>query len=137
MRLGLWPSEHHDAWPWGKARWEFVGTRMAALTPLSWRASRQELAQAMAGARSVQTLADPHVGALLPPQVVQRAPPLLFANVDRSCDSFSTWWARTTRGVKMLPDLPGLAALATLGTAGPLFEPAHGRFTDQPSNQSL
>ena len=137
MRLGLWPSEHHDAWPWGKARWEFVGTRMAALTPLSWRDSRQELAQALAGARSVQTLADPHISALLPSAVVQREPLRLFADVDRSCASFSTWWARSTRGVKALSDLPGLAALAALGTAGPLFEHAHGRFTDQTSNESL
>ena len=136
VRLGLWPSEHHDAWPWNPARWAFVGTRMAALTPLSWRASRQELAQALAGARSVHTLADPHVSALLPPDVIQRAPLRLFADVDRSCASFSTWWARSTRDAKTLPDLPGLAALAALGAAGPLFEHAGGAFTDHASNQS-
>ena len=137
LRLGLWPKEHHVAWPWSPARWAFVGTRMAALAALHWHAGRQALAQALAGARSVQTLADPHVSALLPPQVVQRAPPLLFANVDRSCASFSTWCVRTTRGVQALPDLPGLAALAALGSAGPLFESAHGPFTDPTSNESF
>ena len=110
---------------------------LAALTPLNWRASRQDLAQALAGARSVQTLADPHISACLPSAVLQREPLRLFADVDRSCASFSTWWARSTRSVKALPDLPGLAALAELGSAGPLFEPAHGRFTDQISNENL
>ena len=136
LRLGLWQKEHHEAWPWSTARRDFIGTRMAALTNLGWHANRQELAQALAGARSVQTLADPHVSALLPPQVVQRAPPLLFANVERSCASFSTWWARSTRSLKTLSDLPGLAALAALGTAGPLFEHADGALTDHIRNES-
>jgi deoxyribodipyrimidine photo-lyase len=137
LRVGLWPTEHHDAWPWSPARWAFVGTRMAALTPLRWCASRPALAQALAGARSVHTLADPHVSALLPSPVVQHEPLRLFADVDRPCDSFSTWWSRSTRGAKTLPDLPGLAALAALGTAGPLFEPAGGLFTDPTRNESL
>jgi deoxyribodipyrimidine photo-lyase len=136
LPVGLWPTEYHDAWPWSRARWDFVGTRMAALTPLRWLASRQELALALAGARSVQTLADPHVSALLPPDVVQRAPQRLFADVDRPCASFSTWWTRATRGVGTLHDLPGLAALAAVGTAGPLFEPADGPLTDHTCNES-
>jgi deoxyribodipyrimidine photo-lyase len=136
VRLGLWPTEHHAVWPWSPARWAFVDTRMAALTSLCWRASRQELAQALARARSVHTLADPHVSALLPSPVVQREPLRLFADVDRPCASFSTWWSRATRGAKTLPDLPGLAALVALGTAGPLFEHADGAFTYPTSNES-
>ena len=69
----------------------------------------ETLTQALAGARSVQTLADPHVSALLPPQVVQRQPLRLFSDVSMHCTSFSAWWNRTTRGVTALGDLPGLA----------------------------
>ena len=71
---------------------------------------QETLAQALAGARSVQTLADPHVGPLLPPQVVQREAAHLFPAVRMHCTSFSAWWNRTTRGMKTLNDLPGLAA---------------------------
>jgi deoxyribodipyrimidine photo-lyase len=110
VRVGLRLAEHHNAWPWSAARWAFVNTRMAELTPLRWHADRQSLAQALAGARSVQTLADPHVSALLPPRVVQREAVNLFPEVRMHCTSFSAWWNRTTRGVKTLGDLPGLAA---------------------------
>jgi deoxyribodipyrimidine photo-lyase len=122
--VGLWLAEHHNVWPWSAARWAFVSERMAALTPLRWHTDRTTLTQALAGARSVQTFADPHISTLLPPQVVQRRPQALFADVNLHCRSFSTWWNRTTRGMKTLNDLPGLAALAGSGSAGPLFDTA-------------
>ncbi len=112
VRVGLWPAEHHNAWPWSEARWAFTGTRLKALTHVSWHLSLPELEKALAAARSVQTLADPHVSALLPRQVLQRTASNLFTEVDRSCSSFSTWWNRATRGVQALEDLPGLAELA-------------------------
>ena len=123
-RVGWWPAEHHATWPWSAARWAFVGARMETIAPLRWHGSRQDLAQALAGARSVQTLADPHVGALLPRPVVQRAPLRLFAEVDRPCATFSTWWNRSSRGAKRLADLPGLAALAAPVAPGLPFEAA-------------
>ena len=129
LRVGWWPAEHHAAWPWSAARWAFVGARMAAIAPLCWHGSRHDLAQALGSARSAQTLADPHVAALLPSQVVQRAPLRLFTEVERPCASFSTWWTRSTRGVKRLADLPGLAALVAHSTAGPLFEHADDLFS--------
>lgn len=110
LLLGWWPAEFHAAWPWSAARWRFVGERMAALATRQWQGDRQALAQALAAARSVQTLADPHVGPLLPPQVQQRPPQPLFAEPDRPCASFSAWWLRSTRGLQALQDLPGLAA---------------------------
>ena len=119
IRVGLWPAEHHNAWPWSGARWAFAGQRMAALAPLRWHADRETLAQTLAGARSVQTRANPHVMALLPPQVVQRRPLNLFADIDRHCLSFSSWWNRTTRGTTSLNDFPGLAAFAASGGARP------------------
>jgi deoxyribodipyrimidine photo-lyase len=122
VRVGLWPTEHHNAWPWSETRWAFVGQRMASLAPLHWHADCATLGQALTGARSVQTTADPHISALLAPQVAQRRPQALFADVNSHCRSFSTWWNRSTRGMKTLNDLPGLAALADSGSAGPLFD---------------
>ena len=109
LRVAWWPTEHHAAWPWSGARWAFVGARMAALAPQGWHCSQQALADALAGVRSVQTLANPHLSALLPREVVQRAPLRLFSEVERSCGSFSAWWTLSTRGLKRLTDLPGLA----------------------------
>ena len=114
MCVGWWPTEHHDAWPFSILRWTFVGTRMAAMAPLICHGSRQDLALALDRARSVHTLADPHISELLPTQVAQRAPLRLFANVSVSCGSFSTWWKLSVRGVKRLEDLPGLRALSPL-----------------------
>lgn len=107
--IGWWPAEHHAAWPWSAARWSFVSTRMAELAPLCGHGQKQQLAQLLAAARSVQTWANPHVSALLPPQVVQRAPPQLFADVRQPCHSFSSWWNRSTKGIQQLADLPGLS----------------------------
>jgi deoxyribodipyrimidine photo-lyase len=117
LRLGVWIDDLHRAWPWSGARWAFAGTRMASLAPLQWRAGAHTLAQALRGARSVRTVADPHIDAWL--GMAQRAPaPQLFADADRPCSSFSAWWNRVTRGVRGLGDLPGLAGLS----AGPLFD---------------
>ena len=109
LRVAWWPSEYHAAWPWNTARWDFVAARMAELAPLGWHCDRLELSRALAGARSVQTLGNPHVGALLPREVQQRSPLNLFADVQRPCASFSAWWNIATRGVKQLGELPGLA----------------------------
>ena len=122
LRVGLMLSDFHDLWPWSPARWAFVAARMAELAPLRWCGSRNEVARALAGARSVQTLADPHVEALLPASVIRRAPARLFAQVQRPCASFSPWWSAATRGVKNLHELPGLSAWAGQGSAGPLFD---------------
>ena len=108
--LVWWPAQFHKTWPWSAARWSFVNQRMLALSSLGWHSQTDELAQALAGARSVQTVANPHLSALLPRCVQQRLPPRLFAPMDRPCASFSTWWNRSTRGVSELGDLPGLAS---------------------------
>jgi deoxyribodipyrimidine photo-lyase len=124
LHVAWWPAEHHAAWPWGAARWRFVGTRLSALATLQWQGSRSHLAQALATARSVHTQADAHVGAGLPPGVKARPAPRLFADIDRPCASFSTWWNRATRGLTRLSDLPGLQALVEQDPAEPLFGPA-------------
>jgi deoxyribodipyrimidine photo-lyase len=117
LRLGVWLDDFHAAWPWSAARWAFVGARMGALTSLQWRADAHTLAQALRGARSVRTVADPHLDPWL--AMAQRVPvSRLFVEADRPCSSFSAWWSRVTRGVRGLGDLPGLAGLS----AGPLFD---------------
>lgn len=109
--IGWWPAEYHRAWPWSDLRWAFAGSRMQALTAACWHVSGAELGAALAGARSVQTGADPHLAALLPPAVRQRQPAPLFVPVDQPCQSFSQWWRRSMHGVQALHDLPGLAVL--------------------------
>ena len=106
--LAWWPAQFHITWPWSAARWSFVNQRMTALSSLGWISHTGELAQVLAGVRSVQTVANAHVSSLLPSCVQQRPPPRLFAPVERPCASFSTWWNRSTRGVLELTDLPGL-----------------------------
>ena len=122
LRLGLLVSDFHDVWPWSPARWAFVGARMAELAPLVWYGNQHDVAQALLGARSVHTLADPHVAHLLPPPVTRRPAQRLFAEIERPCASFSPWWTRVTRGIAGLHELPGLVALAREGSAGPLFD---------------
>jgi deoxyribodipyrimidine photo-lyase len=121
LRLGWWPADFHQVWPWRPARWAFVGARMAELAPQCWHSDPQSLAAALAGVRSVQTFANPHIDPLLPSRVVRRPAPALFGPVDRPCRSFSQWWTRATRGVQHLGELPGLAALGGEAPAGPLF----------------
>ncbi len=121
LRVAWWPSVQHAAWPWNEARWNFVGERMSALAAVQWSGSRQQLARALAAARSVHTLADEHVNAQLPEGVHARPALRLFPEVDRPCGSFSAWWTQVTRELRHLSDLPGLRALARQGPAGPLF----------------
>jgi deoxyribodipyrimidine photo-lyase len=116
--VGWWPAEFHGVWPWSAARLAFVGARMSAIASLQWYGDREPLARALAAARSVQTVAHGHVTALLPPLVRQRATPRLFAEVERPCASFSTWWNRVTRGLRQLSVLPGMAALPASSPIG-------------------
>jgi deoxyribodipyrimidine photo-lyase len=134
VRVAWSPAEHHAAWPWSAARWAFVRARMATLASVHWHGSREQLGQALAAARWVQTPANLHVGELLPPRVTQRAPPRLFGQVDRPCTSFSTWWNRVTRGVRRLSDLPGMSASLAHGATGLLFEHAVAPSDDVPDD---
>lgn len=110
--VGFWPADYHAAWPWSAARWNFVGSRMAALADQQWHCGREALAQALAAARSVSAFADRYVAALLPPGAAPRAVPRLFPEGVRRCDSFSSWWTHVTCGLQHVAELPGFAALA-------------------------
>ena len=114
--IGIYLEEFHSAWPWSQLRWGFVGARMVELTTACWHADTTTLQQVLRGARSVRTVADPHLDLSALAQV--QPAPTLFAEVARPCTSFSQWWTRTTQGVAALHDLAGLASLS----AGPLFD---------------
>ena len=98
-------QEFLAAHPWSLLRWEFVGQRMAAMTPHRWFASEAELAQALALARRVQTV--DHL--CLPSAEVwpfeRRPAPRLFRHIDKPMDSFSKWWIQVNRNVRHLQQL--------------------------------
>lgn len=110
LAVGWWPADFHKATPWSAARWRFVSRRMAALAPAVWFSDRDTLDQALAGAKSVQTVANPHIASFLPQCVQQRPAASLFSTVAHECASFSAWWRQATRRVAELSALPGMAA---------------------------
>lgn len=109
--LGLCLADFHHAWPWSERRWRFVARRMAELTADAppqhrcWLASAAHARAALSGARSVQSMAEPHLGEWLETLADLRQPASLFAPLDRRCDSFSNWWNRVTRGMESATDL--------------------------------
>ncbi len=103
--LGLALSDFHRAWPWSENRWAFVGTRMAAVAPLRWHADAATVGAALAAARCVRAVAEPHLAPWLLHLADCQAARQLFPAVDRRCDSFSQWWTRCTRGLQGAEDL--------------------------------
>lgn len=103
--VGLFLADFHQAWPWSERRWRFVGSRMAELTTSCWYGDATAMGAALAGARSVRSIAEPHLAPWLPRWAQCEAAPALFAPVDRACDSFFAWWSRTSRGLNSAADL--------------------------------
>ena len=105
LKIGLLVADFHRAWPWSTRRWQFVGSRMAELSDQCWYGDAAALGAALAGARSVRSVAEPHLAAWLPGWAQCQAAPGLFPPVEPLCDSFSRWWARSTRGMVTAGDL--------------------------------
>jgi deoxyribodipyrimidine photo-lyase len=103
--IGVFLADFHQAWPWSERRWRFVGSRMAELAPQRWHGDAAAIGAALAGARSVRSIAEPHLASWLPRWAEGAATPTLFPTVDRRCDSFSQWWARSSRGLETAADL--------------------------------
>ena len=103
--IGVCVADFHRAWPWSQRRWHFVASRMAELADQRWLGDADSLGTALAGARSVRSVAEPHLGRWLPRLADCLAPPALFAPVDRRYDSFSAWWVRSSRGLNSAADL--------------------------------
>ena len=98
--LGVYASDFHRAWPWSERRWRFVDMRMAEITPLRWFGSAADIGAALAGARSVRSIDEPHLHPWLAQWADCETPTELFPQIDRRCDSFSQWWTRASRGLK-------------------------------------
>lgn len=97
VAIGL--ADWHATRPWSAARWHFVGTQQAALAEQRWFGTTAAMQTALASARSVQTLDDPHIGSALGQlhaDIVLRPVPRLFTAVPTVCGSFSQWWHRTS-----------------------------------------
>jgi deoxyribodipyrimidine photo-lyase len=103
--VAIFVADFHRAWPWSERRWQFVGRRMAELTAERWHGDGATIAAALQGARSVRSFAEPHLAPRLARCARCEAPAALFPPVDQRCDSFSQWWARTTRGLNSAADL--------------------------------
>ena len=100
----LW-REALAAHPWSARRWQFVLERMHALTPHVWWGSEQEVAQALAKARAVQTVAHLRLPDWAGVTWLKQPMPRLFRALDKPCGSFSKWWVEVNRGVPHLQDL--------------------------------
>jgi deoxyribodipyrimidine photo-lyase len=103
--LGIYPSEHHRAWPWPEARWHWVDTAMAAWAVQRYWLDAASLSAALRPAARVRTVADPHIMPWLPSQVQAEPAPLLFPEVERRCSSFSQWWSRATKHLSQAKEL--------------------------------
>ena len=103
--IGLYLSDFHRAWPWSERRWRFVGSRIRELAAQSWYGDAATIGAALQGARSVRSVAEPHLATWLPRWAECLPAPALFPPVDRRCDSFSQWWTRASRGLHSAADL--------------------------------
>ncbi len=103
--VGIFVADFHRAWPWSQRRWHFAGSRMAELATERWHGDATAVAAALKGARSVRSIAEPHLAPWLPRWARCEAAPALFPPVDQRCDSFSQWWARASRSLDSAADL--------------------------------
>ena len=103
--LGLFVGDFHRAWPWSERRWRFVGARMAELTAQRWLGDSAGIGAALAGARRVRSIDEPHLAPWLARWAECQAAPGLFPPVAGRCDTFSQWWSRTSRGLQSAADL--------------------------------
>jgi len=103
--LGLLLTDFHQAWPWSALRWQFVGSRLAELAPLRWHGSAAAVGAALAGARRVRTVDEPHLSPWLDRLAECQPTPALFAPQARRFDAFSPWWTRSTKGLQSAHEL--------------------------------
>jgi deoxyribodipyrimidine photo-lyase len=103
--LAVAVADFHQQWPWNDKRWSFVADRMAELTPLRWFGDAERIAAALATAKSVRSVDEPHLAPWLVRWAQCTAAPRLFASPDRRCDSFSRWWHQAIQGFDSAEDL--------------------------------
>jgi deoxyribodipyrimidine photo-lyase len=100
LMLAVVIADWHERWPWSERRWRFVAERQRALAEVRWLGSRDALRVALAGARSVHAIDDPHYAQALRSlrqDIILRPVARLFPAVARCCGSFSQWWRLAQR----------------------------------------
>lgn len=103
LRLGLIHLPFHQQFPWSAARWEFVLQRMRTVTDQIFIGNAQSLACLLTGAPSVESTAtqNPHYCTVLPDLCTQLSDaPRQFPNPEKTCRSFSAFWAGCTGPAK-------------------------------------
>jgi deoxyribodipyrimidine photo-lyase len=103
--IGVFLDDFHRSWPWSERRWRFVCSRMAELAPQRWYGNAATIGAALADARRVRSIDEPHLTPWLARWAGCEVLPALFPQVDRRCDSFSQWWTRATRNLGSAADL--------------------------------
>lgn len=103
--LGVFVADFHRDWPWSERRWRFVGSRMAGVAGQRWYGDADTIGAALASARSVRSIDEPHLTPWLARWSDCEAAPALFPPVDRRCESFSQWWPRATRRIGSVAEL--------------------------------
>jgi deoxyribodipyrimidine photo-lyase len=103
--IAVFVADFHRAWPWSERRWHFVDARMEKLVAERWYGDAAAIGAALQGARSVRSIDEPHLAPWLARWAECAAESTLFPPVARRCDSFSTWWARASRGLSSAADL--------------------------------
>jgi deoxyribodipyrimidine photo-lyase len=78
---------------------------LTELAAQCWHGDAAAIGAALAGARTVRSIAEPHLAPWMQRWATCEAAPTLFPRVDRRCDSFSQWWTRTSRGLHSAADL--------------------------------
>jgi deoxyribodipyrimidine photo-lyase len=84
---------------------------MAELAAERWHGDAVAIGAALKSARSVRSIAEPHLARWLARWVECEAAPALFPPVDRCCDSVSRWRARGTLGLDSAADLLAVNAV--------------------------
>jgi deoxyribodipyrimidine photo-lyase len=105
LRVGVCVADFHRRWAWSERRWRFVTQSMAPHTDVCWWGETPALRRALAAARSVRGVPDPHLGTDLDPAVTWMPPPRLFPDVTQPCWSFSQYWKRVSARASHLSDL--------------------------------
>jgi deoxyribodipyrimidine photo-lyase len=111
--LGVFVDEFHRAWPWSERCWRFVGTRMAERAAHRWHGDAAAIGAALAGARHVGCIEEPHLAPWLARWAARRKAPALCPHVATRCASFSQWWSRASRSLRTAADLLALDQATT------------------------
>ncbi len=103
--VGVFVADFHKQWPWSAQRWRFVGKRMADIAGERWHGDAAAIGDALKAARSVRSVDELHLAPWLALWADCVPAPVLFAQLDRRCDSFTQWWNRVSRGINSAAEL--------------------------------